>query len=269
MSFFLDLIKTLCLGLIQGVTEWLPISSTGHLLIFNSILPMYPTAFFDVFKVVIQFGSILAVIKLYRSQLVPKSIRSKRVIRLWTKIIVGSIPAAILGLLLNDLVDQVLSSNFVIGITLIVYGIIFIVVERMHHRPHLEKIDQISYLTALKLGCFQALALVPGTSRSGATIIGGLLVGCTRTLASEFSFFLAIPTMAGASLLKIFKYIHGTGFFSIGQLVLLVLGTWIAYVVSLVVIKSLLAFVRKHDFTAFGYYRIGLGLFLFIFFYLL
>lgn len=274
MGFIGDVIKTIFLGIIQGITEWLPISSTGHLLIFNSIWPMLPNEFFDVFKVVIQFGSILAVIFLYWHRLNPWDGRKnekqkKRTFNLWLKVLIGCIPAGVFGLILNDLIDSVLSANFVIAVTLIAYGIIFIVVEKHPKKATIKNIESMDYLTALKIGFFQCLALIPGTSRSGATILGGLYSGCTRTLSSEYSFFIAIPTMAGASLLKIVKYVHVNGMFPISQLFLLLLGTFISFVVSLFAIRSLINYVKKHDFTVFGYYRIVLGILVLLLFYVL
>ena len=274
MGFIADVIKTIFLGIIQGITEWLPISSTGHLLIFNSIWPMLPNEFFDVFKVVIQFGSILAVIFLYWHRLNPWDGRKnekqkKRTFNLWLKVLTGCIPAGVFGLILNDLIDSVLSANFVIAVTLIAYGIIFIVVEKHPKKATIKNIESMDYLTALKIGFFQCLALIPGTSRSGATILGGLYSGCTRTLSSEYSFFIAIPTMAGASLLKIVKYVHVNGMFPMSQLFLLLLGTFISFVVSLFAIRSLINYVKKHDFTVFGYYRIVLGILVLLLFYVL
>lgn len=274
MGFIADVIKTIFLGIIQGITEWLPISSTGHLLIFNSIWPMLPNEFFDVFKVVIQFGSILAVIFLYWHRLNPWDGRNnekqkKRTFNLWLKVLIGCIPAGVFGLILNDLIDSVLSANFVIAVTLIAYGIIFIVVEKHPKKATIKNIESMDYLTALKIGFFQCLALIPGTSRSGATILGGLYSGCTRTLSSEYSFFIAIPTMAGASLLKIVKYVHVNGMFPMSQLFLLLLGTFISFVVSLFAIRSLINYVKKHDFTVFGYYRIVLGILVLLLFYVL
>lgn len=274
MGFIADVIKTIFLGIIQGITEWLPISSTGHLLIFNSIWPMLPNEFFDVFKVVIQFGSILAVIFLYWHRLNPWDGRKnekqkKRTFNLWLKVLIGCIPAGVFGLILNDLIDSVLSANFMIAVTLIAYGIIFIVVEKHPKKATIKNIESMDYLTALKIGFFQCLALIPGTSRSGATILGGLYSGCTRTLSSEYSFFIAIPTMAGASLLKIVKYVHVNGMFPMSQLFLLLLGTFISFVVSLFAIRSLINYVKKHDFTVFGYYRIVLGILVLLLFYVL
>ena len=274
MSFIIDLIKTIILGIVQGITEWLPVSSTGHLILFDSLWPLTPPEFFNVFKVVIQFGSILAVLFLYFKKLNPfdpsKSNKQKKdTFSLWGKVIVGVIPAGIIGLLLDDIIDGYLSANFVIAITLIAYGIIFIIVEKNPKPVTINKLEQLDYLTSLKIGFFQCLALIPGTSRSGATILGGLHCGCSRYVASEFSFFIAIPVMAGDSLLKIVKYIMGFGFFSFSQLVLLIIGTFISFIVSIFAIRTLLNYVRKHNFTVFGYYRIALGIFVLLFFYIL
>lgn len=269
----IDIIKTIFLGIIQGITEWLPISSTGHLILFSSIWPLEPSKFFEVFKVVIQFGSILAVLVLYEQKLNPfdsrKSAKKKQTLQLWSKVIVGVIPCAIIGLLLDNIIEDYLSKNIVIAITLILYGMIFIFVEKHPKKEKVQTIERLDYKSALKIGCFQCLALIPGTSRSGATILGGLYCGCSRTVASEFSFFLAIPVMFGASLLKVIKYLMMVGLFSFGQLFLLVLGTFVAFVVSLFAIKALLNYVKNHDFTVFGWYRIILGIFVILFFYIL
>lgn len=274
MTFLSSIVKTIVLGIIQGITEWLPISSTGHLILFASIWPLEPATFFEVFKVIIQFGSILAVLVLYYQKLNPfdsrKSAKKKKqTLQLWSKVIVGVIPAAVIGLLLDDIIEGYLSANFVIAVALIAYGIIFILVEKNPRQEKIETIEQVDYLSALKIGCFQCLALIPGTSRSGATILGGLYCGCSRTVASEFSFFLAIPVMFGASLLKVVKYVIHFGFFSFGQLFLLILGTFVAFIVSLFAIRALMGYVKSHSFTIFGWYRIILGVFVIIFFYLI
>ena len=250
----IDLIKTIFLGIIQGITEWLPISSTGHLILFSSIWPLEPAKFFEVFKVVIQFGSILAVLVLYYQKLNPFDARKsakkkKQTLQLWSKVIVGVIPAAIIGLLLDNIIEEYLSKNIVIAITLIVYGIIFILVEKRPNKEKIQTIEYLDYKSALKIGC--------------------LYCGCSRTVASEFSFFLAIPVMFGASLLKVIKYLLKVGLFSFGQLFLLLLGTFVAFVVSLFAIKALLNYVKNHDFTVFGWYRIILGVFVILFFYVL
>ncbi len=274
MIFLINIIKTILLGIIQGITEWLPISSTGHLILFASIWPIEPAQFFEVFKVVIQFGSILAVLVLYYQKLNPfdkrkTKIKKKQTLQLWSKVIVGVIPAAVIGFLFDDIIEGYLSKNFVIAVALITYGIIFILIEKHPRQEKIRTLEQVDYFSALKIGFFQCLALIPGTSRSGATILGGLYCGCSRTVASEFSFFLAIPVMFGASLLKVIKYFVNVGLFSLSQLVLLFVGTIVAFLVSLFAIKALLNYVKKHDFTVFGWYRIILGIFVILFFYVL
>lgn len=274
MIFLINIIKTILLGIIQGITEWLPISSTGHLILFASIWPIEPAQFFEVFKVVIQFGSILAVLVLYYQKLNPfdkrkTKIKKKQTLQLWSKVIVGVIPAAVIGFLFDDIIEGYLSKNFVIAVALITYGIIFILIEKHQRQEKIRTLEQVDYFSALKIGFFQCLALIPGTSRSGATILGGLYCGCSRTVASEFSFFLAIPVMFGASILKVIKYFVNVGLFSLSQLVLLFVGTIVAFIVSLFAIKALLNYVKKHDFTVFGWYRIILGIFVILFFYVL
>ena len=274
MIFLINIIKTILLGIIQGITEWLPISSTGHLILFASIWPIEPAQFFEVFKVVIQFGSILAVLVLYYQKLNPfdkrkTKIKKKQTLQLWSKVIVGVIPAAVIGFLFDDIIEGYLSKNFVIAVALITYGLIVILIEKHQRQEKIRTLEQVDYFSALKIGFFQCLALIPGTSRSGATILGGLYCGCSRTVASEFSFFLAIPVMFGASLLKVIKYFVNVGLFSLSQLVLLFVGTIVAFIVSLFAIKALLNYVKKHDFTVFGWYRIILGIFVILFFYVL
>lgn len=274
MNYFFDIIKTIILGIIQGITEWLPISSTGHLILFDSLWPIEPANFFVVFKVVIQFGSILAVLYLYSHQLNPfeakkTPLQKKATFQLWLKVLVGIIPAIIFGLLLDNIIEGYLSANFVVAIALIAYGIIFILVERQPKTVKIHDLRHLDFLSALKIGFFQCLALIPGTSRSGATILGGLYCGCSRYVASEFSFFIAIPVMFGASVLKIVKYVNAFGFFTFGQFFLLMLGTFVAFLVSLYTIRSLLQYVRTHNFVIFGWYRIILGIFVILFFYVL
>ena len=274
MDFIFNLIKAFFLGIIQGITEWLPISSTGHLIIFDTIWPLTPAAFFEVFKVVIQFGSILAVLFLYFRKLNPfdpeKSSKKKReTFHLWKLVIIGCIPAAVIGFFLDDIIEQFLSANFVIAVALITYGIIFIITAKHPKKVTIESLNELDVLTSLKIGFFQCRALIPGTSRSGATILGGLYCGCSRYVASEFSFFIAIPVMAGASLLKIVKYFMETGMFTLDQWALLFVGTFVSFVVSVFAIQGLLNYVKKHDFTSFGWYRIALGIFVLLFFYIL
>ena len=273
MMIIIELLKTVLLGIVQGITEWLPISSTGHMILVDAFLPLtvytdpiVNKEFVDMFMVVIQFGSILAVLLLYFNKLNPfstsKSAEQKKgTWVLWSKVLVAAIPAAIVGLLFDDIIDALLYNPLTVAITLFVYGVLFIIIEKTKKKPTIKNLDDLDYLTALKIGGFQMLALIPGTSRSGSTILGASIVGCSRKVASEFSFFLAIPMMFGASLLKIIKLKMSLDLIGI---VILLLGMVVAFFVSLVAIKSLLKYIRKHDFTAFGYYRIVLAIIILI-----
>lgn len=269
---FIEICKAVILGIIQGITEWLPISSTGHLILFDRIWPMTSSPeFFEVFKVVIQFGSILAVIVLYFHKLNPfssqKSISEKKdALELWKKVIIGCIPIVIVGLPLDMILEDYLSGEFVIAATLIIYGIAFIVIENIVHKPTMRSLEALTYRTAFLIGCFQVLAAIPGTSRSGATILGAVLLGCSRYVASEFSFFLAVPVMAGASSLKLLKYFLKVGMFTGGEWLLLMIGTFISFIVSVFAIRMLLSYIRKHDFKVFGVYRIILGIIVILYF---
>jgi len=266
MELLIEIIKSIVFGIVQGITEWLPISSTGHLILLEEFLSLNDKEFFDMFKVVIQFGSILAVVVVYFNKLFPtfkdnngKTQFDRNAFKLWIKVIIGCIPAGIAGVLLDDLIDNVLSSWFVIAATLIVYGIAFILIERINKNKQfkINSIDEIDYKTAFGIGCFQVLALVPGTSRSGSTILGASLIGVSRQAAAEFSFFLAVPVMLGASALKLLKF----GFnFSFSQIAVLLIGSIVAFIVSLVAIRFLVGYVRKHSFEFFGWYRIVLGI---------
>lgn len=261
------------LGVIQGITEWLPVSSTGHMLLFEDWLPMNVTPEFrNLFMVVIQFGSIIAVLVLFWRRLWPfgkaKAPEEKKAIwTLWGKVLIAAVPAAIIGLLLDNLIEDYIYAKpivkcSVIAGTLIVYGVAFIVIERClaGRENRVETVDQLSCRDALVIGCFQALALIPGTSRSGATIVGARLCRISRTAAAEFSFFLAIPVMLGASALKIGKYFLIDKLTMSGaEIGLLLVGGAVAFLVSLVVIRFLMDFVRRHSFEPFGWYRIGLG----------
>ena len=272
---FIEILKAVILGIIQGITEWLPISSTGHLILFDNIWPMTSTPeFFEVFKVVIQFGSILAVLVLFFHKLNPfspkKSASEKQeTFALWKKVVVGCIPIVIAGLPLDMILEDYLSSVYVIAATLILYGIAFLVIENRKRQPKMETLEALTYQTAFFIGCFQVLAAIPGTSRSGATILGAVILGCSRYVASEFSFFLAIPVMAGASGLKLLKYFLKTGMFSGSEWILLIIGTLVSFVVSVFAIRMLLSYIRKHDFKIFGVYRIILGLIVIVYFSLL
>lgn len=274
----IEIIKSVILGIVQGITEWLPISSTGHLLLINQFLNLKCSDdFLNMFKVVVQFGSIVAVIVLYWNKLFPYTVKKqngKTVLSkskkervdtyiLWAKVAVASIPAAIFGLLFEDVIDNVLSTPVVIAIALIVYGILFIVVENVSKKSKVTDLKQMSFKRAFAIGCFQSLALIPGTSRSGSTILGAITIGTARPVASEFSFFLAIPVMFGASLLKIL----GFGFsLSALEWGVLITGTVVSFLVSVAAIKFLMNYIRKHDFKAFGYYRIILGIAVLIYF---
>lgn len=265
---FLDFLKALFLGIVQGITEWLPVSSTGHMILFDKFTAMNVSPeFMEMFRVVIQFGSILAVLILYWKRLFPwtKSntpAETKRTLNLWGKIIIAAIPAAVIGLLFDDLLDKYLYNYITVAAALILYGVVFIVIERKHkNRTYaVEKAEDIDAKTALKIGCFQLLSLIPGTSRSGSTIIGAMLVNVSRTAAAEFSFFLAIPVMLGASALKILKYVLEFGLaFTQTEIVTMIVGIVTAFTVSLIAIRFLVGFVRRHSFEAFGWYRIILG----------
>lgn len=260
-----DLLKTVILGVVEGLTEWLPISSTGHMILVDEFIKLNVSKqFMDMFLVVIQLGAILAVVVLNFEKLNPfsswKTRQEKRdTIELWKKVIVASIPAAVIGLALNKFMEEHLMTAPVVVATLIFYGILFIVIENWnrHRRPRITELERLDYKTALIIGFFQVLSLVPGTSRSGSTIIGGLLFGASRYVATEFTFFLAIPVMFGASFLKMVKFgIHYTG----GEVLILVLGMVTAFIVSIVSIRFLLSYIKTNDFKAFGWYRIVLGL---------
>ena len=264
---FLEALKAFFIGIVQGITEWLPVSSTGHMILFNEFVKLdVSPEFFELFEVVIQFGSILAVVFLFFDKLNPFSknkdeVMKKKTWSLWFKVLVAVIPAAVIGVLLDDWFNEHFYNYVVVAIALIAYGILFIVIERLNKdKPKkVEDVYDIDYVTALKIGCFQVLSLIPGTSRSGSTILGASLVGVSRSAAAEFSFFLGIPVMLGASLLKILKFVMNGSTMSSTEIMVLVIGLVTAFVVSLVVIKFLMNFVRRHSFEAFGWYRIGLG----------
>ncbi len=272
MEFLFEIFKSILYGIVQGITEWLPISSTGHLILLNTVLPLNVfndaaknTAFWDMYKVVIQFGSILAVALIYFEKLNPFSskknnLEKKTTWNLWFKIIVATIPAGIAGVLLDDFIDSKFSTPVVVAIALIVYGVLFIVMKQVG-KTKVTSVKEMDYLTAFKIGCFQMLALIPGTSRSGSTILGSTIVGCNRTTATEFSFFMAIPVMLGASLLKIIKM---QAPFTFAALIILLVGMIVAFIVSVIVIRSFLKYIRKHDFKVFGIYRIILGILILI-----
>lgn len=266
-----EFFKAILLGIIEGITEWLPVSSTGHMILFDSFWSMDPvyyrgkSAFIDLFLVVIQLGAILAVVVLYRHKLNPFSRRKtpqqkKSTWDLWLKVFIGSIPCGIVGVLFEKKIKSYLFNAQVVAAMLILYGILFIVIENMRKKSRFSSTDVLPYQTALYIGLFECLSLVPGTSRSGATILGAVLLGCARPAAAEFSFFLAIPAMIVASLKDILDYFQAWGFgFSSMEAGILLTGMAVAFIVSIFAVKSLMKFVRRHDFKPFGWYRIALG----------
>ena len=262
---FAEILKTIILGVVEGLTEWLPISSTGHMILVDEFIKLDVSKnFMDMFLVVIQLGAILAVVAMNFNRLNPFSpykshYEKKQTFQLWYKVILACIPAAVIGLAFNDFMEENFMTAPVVAGALIFYGIIFIVVENFnrYRTPRIRSLEQLDYKTALIIGIFQVLSLVPGTSRSGSTIIGGIIFGTSRVVAAEFTFFLAIPVMFGASLLKIMKF----GFtFSSSELVILFVGMLTAFIVSILSITFLLRYIKKNDFTAFGWYRIILGI---------
>ena len=262
----IELLKSIVFGIVQGITEWLPISSTGHLLLFNEFMKLSGSKdFSDMFFTVIQFGSILAVLFLYFDKLNPFSgkkseVQKKETWTLWIKVLIASVPAAIVGLVFNDVIHDLLYGPVTIAIMLILYGVLFIILENSHRVPKIRNLGDMKFQTALLIGVCQMLALIPGTSRSGATILGAVFFGCSRAVAAEFSFFMAIPVMFGASLLKVVKFILSGVAISGMELAILGIGLVVAFVVSIVVIRFLMSYIKKHDFKVFGWYRIILGL---------
>lgn len=263
---FIEVLKSIIIGIVQGITEWLPISSTGHLILVEKILALKVSAeFWNMFKVVIQFGSILAVVVLYFHKLNPfsksKSTKEKKdTYSLWSKVIVAVIPAAVAGLLFEDIIDNVLSSSLVIAATLIIYGIAFLIIENQDKKPKIDTLESLTYKHALLIGLFQVLSLIPGTSRSGSTILGAIIVGCARGVGTEFSFFLAVPVMLGASGLKLLKFVLSGATVTSVEWAVLISGFIVTFIVSILAIKFLMSYIRKHDFKAFGVYRIILGI---------
>lgn len=270
----LEFLKALLFGIVEGVTEWLPISSTGHLILLNEFINLKMSdEFLKMFDVVIQLGAILAVIVLFFHKLNPfspkKDARQKqRTWQLWAKVIVAILPSGIVGVLLDDWMEAHLHTAVVVALMLILYGLAFIYVERKHqgHAPKIKNVYEIDYKTALLIGAFQCLSLIPGTSRSGSTILGGIIVGASRAAASEFSFFMAIPTMVGASGIKLLKFLK-SGVGATGtEIGVLLIGCLMSFLVSLVVIRKLMNYVRKHSFSAFGIYRTALGIVVLLYF---
>ena len=262
---FLELLKAVLWGIVEGITEWLPISSTGHMILLDELIQLNASeAFKEMFRVVIQLGAILAVVLLFFRKLNPftksKTVQQRKdTLFIWYKVVVGAVPAAILGFLFDDWLDEHLYNYITVAITLVIYGVLFIVVENRNkmRRAGIRSFHDLSYKTALLIGMFQVLSLIPGTSRSGATILGAILLGASRSIAAEYSFFLSIPIMFGASALKVVKF----GFdFTGTEATILVTGMLVAFVVSVAAIKFLLGYIKKKDFKAFGWYRIILGI---------
>ena len=268
MNWLVEMLKAVLFGVVEGVTEWLPISSTGHMILLDEFIRLQMSdAFKTMFNVVIQLGAILAVVVLYFPKLWPFRRGGKGLlswlrmdtVSLWIKVVVAILPSAIVGIPFDDWMDAHLHTAPVVAAMLVIYGVAFILIERRqnpHKRARIQSVELIDMRMALAIGLFQVLSLVPGTSRSGATILGGMLMGCSRAAASEFSFFLAIPTMAGASLIKVLKF--GLSFTG-AELLILLVGCVTAFVVSVVAIRTFIGYVKKHSFTAFGWYRIALG----------
>lgn len=283
----IDFIKVLILSLVEGITEFLPVSSTGHLILVNQFVKLEPEGFSNAFNVIIQLGAILSVLVIYFEKLnpwtkskirLPKNYQDlnrqskayfilshpdKKTINLWFKVIVGVLPAMVLGLLFDDLIDQYLFNPMTVAAMLLLWGLIIILIEKKNKNTKYESLTDLPYTTALLIGFFQCLAMVPGTSRSAATIIGAMILGLSRSAAAEFSFFLAIPTMLGATLLKLVKNLGG---FSGNQWCLILIGMVLSFIIAFVVIKKFLAYVKKHDFIPFGVYRIILAVVVFLYF---
>ena len=274
----IEILKAILFGIVEGITEWLPVSSTGHIILLNAIMPLKISQdFYDLFEIVIQLGAIMAVIVLFFHKLNPFSpkkdtLQKKSTWNLWFKVVIAVLPSAVLGLLLDDPLDNFLRNTPVLGtdlnvivvsVALILYGVAFILVERKNRQTNfrIQNVEQIDYKTALLIGAFQCLSLIPGTSRSGATILGAILLCVGRSAGAEFSFFLAIPTMLGASALKVLDFLLDSAVKPTStELAVLITGVLVSFLVSLVVIKALMDFVRKHSFSSFGVYRIILGI---------
>ena len=276
MELLIEILKSIVLGVIQGITEWLPISSTGHMILFDSFWPMDQSMysggrdFVNLLFTVIQFSSIFAVASVFSKKLNPFSSKKdlqerKETFLVWRKIFVATLPAIVIGLMFKNPIHTYLYNGFVVALMLILYGMFFIIVENLHEdgRPKISKLNQIDYKIAFLMGVFQAFALIPGTSRSGATILGALIIGCSRSVGAEFSFCMSIPIMIGASLAEIISYFkkHGMGF-SPNEWVVLSVGFLVSFVVSVMVIKSLMKFIKSHSFKVFAYYRIVMGIFI-------
>lgn len=270
----IEIIKSIILGIVEGITEWLPISSTGHMILLDEFINLKVSdSFMELFLVVIQLGAICAVPVLFFHKINPfsrrKSEAEKRATwNLWGKVVVGVMPAAIIGVFLDDVIEEKFYNYVVVSVALILYGVLFILIEELNkkRRSRVEAVEELTYLDAIKIGSFQVLSLIPGTSRSGSTIMGGLISGVSRTVSAEFSFFMAIPVMLGASALKILKFIMDGFVATSDEILLLVIGMVVSFAVSLIAIKFLMDFVKRHDFKPFGIYRIALGAIIILYF---
>lgn len=276
---FLEIIKAIILGIVEGITEWLPISSTGHMILVDEVLKLNMSPeFMEMFLVVIQLGAILAVILLYWKKIWPFKVENglkieKDTIIMWVKILIACVPAAIVGVLFDDKLNELFYNPTTVAIMLILFGILFIIIENYNKGkiPKINSLSKITYTVAIMIGIFQLIAAVfPGTSRSGATIVGALLIGVSRTIAAEFTFFLAIPVMLGASALKLVKFALKTGFVMTGnEVAILSVGTFVAFIVSILAIKFLMSYIKSNDFKVFGWYRIILGILVLAYFYII
>lgn len=274
---FLEIIKAIILGIVEGITEWLPISSTGHMILVDEFLKLNVSKeFMDMFLVVIQLGAIFAVILLYWNKIFPFKYDNgikieKDTLIMWVKIVIACVPAAVIGLLFDDQLNELFYNPTTVAIMLILFGILFIIIENYNKgkKPKINSLAEITYTVAIMIGLFQLIAAIfPGTSRSGATIVGALLIGVSRTVAAEFTFFLAIPVMFGASALKLVKFGLQTGFAMSGsELTILLVGMIVAFIVSILAIKFLMSYIKNNDFKAFGWYRIILGIIVLLYFY--
>lgn len=271
----LEILKSVLFGIVEGITEWLPISSTGHMILLDEFIHLgVSVEFYKLFEVVIQLGAILAVIILYFEKIWPLKNKNgtltldRTTLNLWGKIIVACFPAAIIGVLFDDWMEELFFTPQVVSLALIAYGFLFVIIEKYDlGSKSVQRVEDISYRKAFEVGVFQLFSLVPGTSRSGSTIIGGLLIGLERSVAAEFTFYLAIPVMIGASLLKLIKYVMRMGFvFDSNELLLLAVGCIVAFIVSIIVIRFLMSYIKKHNFIPFGYYRIVLGILVLVYF---
>lgn len=276
MGFF-DVFVAVILGIVEGITEWLPVSSTGHMILVNQFLTFSDENFTEMFLVVVQLGAIMAVVLLFWNKIFPFRLSAKKdeplvktdILQMWLKIIVATLPAAVIGLLFDDVIDEMFYNQIVVAGALIIYGVLFILVENWNkgRKPIITSVRDLTYQTAIIIGIFQLLAaIIPGTSRSGATIIGALIIGVSRGVAAEFTFYLAIPVMFGASLLKVVKSVMNGLTYGPMEITTLLVGMIVAFIVSLFVIKFFMGYIRKHDFKAFGYYRIVLGIIVFAYF---